>query len=75
MRVPPKKKARGLCHVDSKWTDEFQGIGRNSKGHSLANPWLNTISKCTYIGDTYARCSIYSSNFLISHGGRTSVTT
>ncbi len=30
---PPKKqKLKRQCHFDRKWVEEFQGIGRSSKG-------------------------------------------
>ena len=30
--VPAAKKQKRECHFDKKWIEEFQGIGRSSKG-------------------------------------------
>lgn len=32
---PQPKKARRLCHFDSRWVQEFQGIGKSSKGYTI----------------------------------------
>ena len=35
LQPPPAKKPKRKCHFDSKWIEEFQAIGRSSKGNYL----------------------------------------
>ena len=42
---PPPKKAKRECHFDSKWIQEFPGIGLSSKGKVLDNNYIVLFEK------------------------------
>ena len=37
--IPAPKRPKRQCHFDSKWLQEFQGIGRSSKGDCVSVLW------------------------------------
>ena len=56
--TPPPKKAKRLCHFDSNWVKEFQGIGRSSKGNyavvCIAIPFQQTTNiQVTHMSDAF----------------------
>ena len=47
--TPAPKRPRRQCHFDSKWLQEFQGIGRSSKGDCVCDVFsfiLVTLCMC-----------------------------
>ena len=59
---------------DEKWIEEFRGIGKSHRGIFQQCMEYNSLMTIV-IGNTFAHCSLCSSDFGISHGGRNDVTT
>ena len=60
--------------LDEKWIEEFRGIGKSHRGNYQQCMEYNSLMTII-IGNTFAHCSLCSSDFGISHGGRNDVTT
>ena len=73
--TPSRKKPKRRCHFDDeKWIKEFRGIGKSHRGNFQQCMEYNSLMTII-IGNTFAHCSLCSSDFGISDGGRNDVTT
>ena len=41
--TPASKKQKRKCHFDNKWINEFQGIGKSSKGTNKTNNEIDLL--------------------------------
>ena len=72
--IPPRRKPKRQCHFDEKWIEEFRRIGKSHRGNFQQCMECNSLMTII-IGNTFAHCSLCSSDFGISHGWRNDVTT
>ena len=73
---PPAKKPRRGSHFDPRWIQEFQGIGRSSKGLlQLSTDKTKQVYGCIQLCRQYI-CKMFDLFIrYIFHGGRHDVTT
>ena len=46
--TPASKKEKRECHFDNKWINDFQGIGKSSKGTNKTNNEIDLLISMEY---------------------------